>query len=167
MYYAEQSGSESWCAMLSPVVGNHGVLCRTSGCESWFVVLCQRFWIMVSYAEPVIVNHGVVCWDSGCESWWIMLRLCLLIMLYFVEPEFVNYCALLSQWLWIMVCFTEPEVVNHGVLFWVSCCESWCAMLSPVFVNRDVLCWAKWLWIMMCYAEPSGWESWFAMLSQW
>jgi hypothetical protein len=25
MYYAEQNGSESWCAMQSPVVGNHDV----------------------------------------------------------------------------------------------------------------------------------------------
>ena len=83
MYYAEQSGYESWCAMLSPVVGNHGVLCRTSCCESWFVILSQLlcwasgckswfimlnqwFWIMVYHAEPVVVSHGVFYWASSC-----------------------------------------------------------------------------------------------------
>jgi hypothetical protein len=41
-----------------------------------------------------------------------------------------------------MVCYAEPVVVNHGVLFWVSCFESWCVILS------------QWLCIMVCYAEP-------------
>jgi hypothetical protein len=44
---------------------------------------------------------------------------------------------MLSQWLCIVVYHVEPVIVNHGVLFWVSGCESWCAMLS------------QWLWIMV------------------
>jgi hypothetical protein len=67
-------------------VVNHGVLWWVSGCESWFVMLCQRFWIMVSYAEPGVLNHGELCWASGCESWFIIL----------------------IQWLWIMVSYAEP-----------------------------------------------------------
>jgi hypothetical protein len=88
MYYAEQSGCESLYAMLSPVVGNHGVLCQTSGSESWFVMLGQWLWIMVYYTEPLLCimvyhaelvsfNHGELWWTSGYESW----------------------CAMLSQWL--------------------------------------------------------------------
>jgi hypothetical protein len=42
-----------------PVVVNHGVLCRASGCKSWCVLLSQWVGIMVCYAEPVVVNHGV------------------------------------------------------------------------------------------------------------
>jgi hypothetical protein len=87
MYYAGQSGYESWCAMLIPMVGNQGVSCRTSGCESWFVILSQWLWIMVCYAEPVFMYYGVLCWASGCESW----------------------CIILSQWLWIMVCYGKPS----------------------------------------------------------
>jgi hypothetical protein len=60
MCYAKPSGCESKCAMLSPVVGNHNVLCQTSGFESWIVMLSQLFWIMVHYAERVVVNHGVL-----------------------------------------------------------------------------------------------------------
>ena len=59
--------------MLSVVVGNIGVLCRTKGCESWFVMLNQWLWIMVCYAEPVIVNHDVLCCASGYISWCVML----------------------------------------------------------------------------------------------
>ena len=44
-----------------PVVVNHGVLCRASGCESWFVILRQWLGIIGYYAEPVVVNHGLSC----------------------------------------------------------------------------------------------------------
>ena len=62
-----------------------------------------------------------------------------------------------------MVCYAELVVVNHGVLFWASGCESWCAMIDqlvgfvvsyaePVVVNHGEL----WLdsgcescWVMM------------------
>jgi hypothetical protein len=74
---------------------------------------------------------------------------------------------MMDQWLWIMVCYAEQVVVNHGVLCLASDCESWCVMLSPVVVNRDLLCWVKWLWIMMWYTESSGWESWCVMPNQW
>jgi hypothetical protein len=60
-----------------PVVVNQGVVCWTSACDSW----CVMLWIMVSYNEPVGANHGVLLGGSACESW----------------------CALLSQWLCIMV----------------------------------------------------------------
>ena len=64
-----------------------------------------------------------------------------------------------------MLCFTMPMVVNHGVLFWGSSCESWCAIYTePVFVNQGVLKWgsvcesscamlSQWLKIMVCYAR--------------
>ena len=42
-----------------PVVVNHGVLYRASGCKSWCVLLSQWVGIMVCYAEPVVVNHGM------------------------------------------------------------------------------------------------------------
>ena len=133
------SGCELCCAILV----NHGELYWAIGCESWFVMLCQCLWVMVSYvmpggwimvcyAEPVavnhavlylfewFVNHGVQCWASGCESW----------------------CVMLSQWLWIMLSYGQPVVVSHGELCWANGCESWCVMLR------------QWLWIMVCYAEP-------------
>jgi hypothetical protein len=105
--YAEPNSCESCCVILSrvclsygvlcraigykwyeSVVVNHGVLCWTSGCESWcgmltkwlwimvcnaeqvvesfWVMLSQWLWVMVCNAEPVVVNHGVLCWASGC-----------------------------------------------------------------------------------------------------
>ena len=50
-----------------PVVVNHGVLYRASGCESWCVLLSQWLLIMVCIAEQVIVNHGEFYCASGCE----------------------------------------------------------------------------------------------------
>jgi hypothetical protein len=93
-----------------PVVMNHGVLCWSSGCGSWCVMLSLRLWIMVCFDEPVVVNHGVLCWACGCESW----------------------CVMLSQWLWIMLCYAEPVVVNHYVLFWASCCATSSALHSMI-----------------------------------
>ena len=49
-----------------PVVVNHGVLSRASGCESWCVLLSKLLLIMVCIAEQVIVNHGESCCASGC-----------------------------------------------------------------------------------------------------
>jgi hypothetical protein len=84
---------------------NHYALFRTSGCESWCIILSQWLCIMVRYAEPVVVNHGVLFWASGCESW----------------------CVILSQWLWIMVWYAKDSgcdswcimvskvVVNHDI----------------------------------------------------
>jgi hypothetical protein len=86
-----------------------------SGCESWCVMLSQRLWIMVWYAEQVVVNHFEWWWASGCESW----------------------CVMLSQWLWIMVSYDEPVMVNHGVLWWDSGCESWCTMHSQPLVHNN------------------------------
>jgi hypothetical protein len=40
-----------------------------------------------------------------------------------------------------MVCNAEPVVVDHGVLYGVSGCESWCALLN------------QWLLAMLCIAE--------------
>ena len=40
-----------------------------------------------------------------------------------------------------MACYTESVVVNHGVLYRVSGCESWFALLS------------QWLLLMVCIAE--------------
>jgi hypothetical protein len=34
-------------------------------CELWWVMLSQRLWIMVCYAEQVVVNHFGLCWASG------------------------------------------------------------------------------------------------------
>jgi hypothetical protein len=45
---------------IEPVTVNHGLLCYASGCESWWVMLCQRLWIMACYSEPVVVNHDVL-----------------------------------------------------------------------------------------------------------
>jgi hypothetical protein len=55
--------------------------------------------------------------------------------------------------------FTATGSTYHTMIhnLWLSIihrCESWYAMLSPVFVNHGLLCWA------------SGCESWFIMLSQ-
>jgi uncharacterized membrane protein len=63
------SGCESWCAMLSPVVVNQGELLCTSGGESWCSMLRQCLWIMVYFAEPVVVNDGVLCCASGSKLW--------------------------------------------------------------------------------------------------
>ena len=41
-----------------------------------------------------------------------------------------------------MVFYDVPVILNHGVLYQISRCESWCAMLS------------QWLVMMVCYAEP-------------
>jgi hypothetical protein len=198
-----------------PVVVNHGVLYRASGCESWCVLLSQWLWIMVwyaasvvvnyvvlclwimaSYTEQVTMNHGLLYYASGCESWWVMLcQVC------------ESWCVMLSQWLWIMVIYAEPNscesccvilsrlcliygvlcraigykwyepvVGKYGVLCWPSDSESWCVMLSkwlwvivsyaePVVVNHGVQCWAsgcellcvmlnQWLLFMVCYPEP-------------
>ena len=43
-----------------PVVGNHGVLCGVSDCESGCAMLSQWLCIMVCYAEPVVLKHGVL-----------------------------------------------------------------------------------------------------------
>ena len=56
------------------VVVNHGVLCSSSGCESWCVMMSQLLLNMVSYAEKVVLDHGVLCWASGCESCCVMLN---------------------------------------------------------------------------------------------
>ena len=117
--YAEPNSCESCCVILSrlclrygvlcraigykwyePVVVNYGVLCWTSGCESWCAMATKWLWIMVCNAEQVVASHSELCWASDCESW----------------------CVMLSQWLLIMVCLTEPVVVNHGVSYEASCC---------------------------------------------
>jgi hypothetical protein len=114
MGYDEPSGCESYW------------VCRTSGCESWFIMLNRWLWIMVSNAEPVdimfcyagpeVVNHGELWWATGCVYW----------------------CVMLSQLLYTMVCYTELVVLNHAVSFWTSGCELWRFM--PI----------QWLWIMVC-----------------
>jgi hypothetical protein len=149
------------------VVVNHGVLCLASGCESWYVMLSQWLWIMVSYDEPVVVNHGVLWWASVmshcelrwtklvavnhgvfccasvCESWWVILSQWLWIM-----------CTILSQWMWIMTSNAEPVFMNHRELCWASGCESLCVILfhwmwiivryaELVFMNHGELCWAS------------------------
>ena len=91
-----------------PVVVNYGVLCWTSGCESWCVMLSQWLWIIVCYTDPLVMYRGVLWWASGCESW----------------------CVILNQGFWIIVCYAESLVVNHGMLCWVSRCESWCVLLN-------------------------------------
>jgi hypothetical protein len=40
------------------------------------------------------------------------------------------------------VSYDEPVVVSHGVYYWASVFELWCAMLS------------QWLLIMVCNTEP-------------
>ena len=60
-----------------PVVVKYGVLCCTSGRESWRVMLSQWLRFMLCYAKPAVVNNGESCCASGCES----------------------CCAMLSQWL--------------------------------------------------------------------
>ena len=144
--YAEPNSCESCCVILrrlclnygvlcraigytwyEPVVVNSGVLCWTSGYESWCVMLTKWSGIMVCNAAQVDVSHGVLCWDSDCGSFWVML----------------------SKWLWIMLCNAEPVVVNYCVLCWASGCYSWCVIWSqwlwimvwyavPVGLNHDV-----------------------------
>jgi hypothetical protein len=69
------SGCELCCAMLV----NHGELYWASDFESWFAMLCQWFWVMVSYAVPGvwimvcyaehgIVNHAVLYWSVWLNS---------------------------------------------------------------------------------------------------
>jgi hypothetical protein len=89
-------GCELCCAMLV----NHEELYWASGCESWFAMLCQWLWVMLSYAvpgmwimvcnaEPVVVNHGVLCWT---EQLWIILC--------YTEPIVLElWCAMPSHWL--------------------------------------------------------------------
>jgi hypothetical protein len=43
-----------------PVVVNHGVLFRASGCESWCAMRSKGLCIMVCYAELVVENNGVL-----------------------------------------------------------------------------------------------------------
>jgi hypothetical protein len=135
---------------------NHGVLCWTSSCESWCVMLRQTLWIMVWYDEPVAVNHGMWCCAKGCESWCVIHSHWLIIP----HPDSQRLAQHYSPW------HTITVVANHCVLCWASGCESWCVMLS------------QWLWIIGCYYEPvvvnrgviywaSGCESWWVMLSQW
>ena len=57
-----------------PMVVNHGVKYRASGCESWCVLLSQWLFIMVCIAEQVIVNHDECYCASCCESWCVMLN---------------------------------------------------------------------------------------------
>jgi hypothetical protein len=47
------------CEICCTILVNHGALCWAIGCESWFVMLCQWLWVMVSYVVP-----GV--WIMGC-----------------------------------------------------------------------------------------------------
>ena len=132
-----------------PKVVYYGVLYRTCGCQSWYVILSQWMWIMVSFTVPVVVNNDVSCWVSGCE-------LCCAILVNHGEVYWAICCeswfVMLCQWLWvmvnyivtgvrIMVCYAEPVVVNHGLSCCAKGCESWWIMLG------------QWLWIPMCYAE--------------
>jgi hypothetical protein len=45
--------------MLSPAVGNHGVLFRINGCETLLAMLSQWMFIMVYHAESVVMNDDV------------------------------------------------------------------------------------------------------------
>jgi hypothetical protein len=147
---------------IEPVTVNHGLLCYASGCESWWVMLCQV-----------------------CESWCVMLSMWWWIMLCYTAPcGCESWCAMLSQWLWIMVCYTDPVVVNHVCYTEPNSCESCCFILSrlclsygvscpavgyewyeSVVVNYGAFCWtsgleswcgmlSQWLWIMVCYTDP-------------
>jgi hypothetical protein len=130
--------------------------CCASEFESWWAMLSQWLWIMVSYAESVVVNHGEVCWASGL---WIMVCYAVPVVVNHGGLCSANSCeswwALMSQWLIIMVCYAEADVrnhsvnavpvgVNHGELCYASGCESRCAMLR------------QWLWIIVNYAQPVG-----------
>ena len=42
------------------VIGNRGVLCSASGCESWYVMMSQWLCIMVCNTEQMVSNHGVL-----------------------------------------------------------------------------------------------------------
>jgi hypothetical protein len=98
----------------------------------------------------------------------------------------VNHAVLYwFEWLWVMMCNSETVVVNHGVLCWVSGCESWWVMMNqwlrimvcyaePVVVNHGVLCWAsdceswcamlrQWLWIMLSYATNLIHNDWLSI----
>jgi hypothetical protein len=136
-------------ALQQPVVVNHGVLCWTSGCESWCVFMCQWFLIMLHYYHDN--NNGV----RG-------------VVFTTIIPSYRGG----NRWLWIMVCYAEPVVVNHGLLCWASGCELLCVILCQwlwilvyysglVVVNHGVLCWAQWLGIMVCYndSQPLGQHS--------
>ena len=52
---------------------NHGVLYKTSGCESLYAMLSQKWGIMVNYDVPVVVNHDELCCASGCDPLCVML----------------------------------------------------------------------------------------------
>ena len=123
MCYVEQSGCELLCVIslvvigcksYEPVLGNHGVLCWTYGCESWCVMLSKWLWIMVCHAEQVVVNHGVLCWVSGCE-------LCCAMLVNHGELYWASRCEtwfdMLWRWLWVMVSHVVPGV-------WIMMCYS-------------------------------------------
>jgi hypothetical protein len=92
------------------VAVNHGLLCYASGCESWWVMLCQ-----------------------GCESWCVMLSQWLWIMVCYAEPNSCESCCVILSRLCLsygVLCraigykWYEPVVVNYGVLCCTSGCES-------------------------------------------
>jgi hypothetical protein len=134
---------------IEPVTVNHGLLCYASGCESWWVMLCQ-----------------------GCESWCVMLSMWWWIMLCYTDPcGCESWCVMLSQSLWIMVCYTDPVVVNHVCYTEPNSCESCCFILSRLWLSYGVSCrtvgyewyvsgcelWCilldQWSWVMVCNAE--------------
>jgi hypothetical protein len=166
-----------------PVVMHHGVLCWTSGCESWCVIPNQWLWIIVCYAEPVVVNRGVLCWHDHWLSithhdsqslpqlnkpWFtttgsaylaIIYNHLRIVMYYAEKSGCESWCVILGQWLWIMVCYAEPVVVNRGVLWWASGCVSWCVMLSQclriiVFYPLPTMIHKYWLKITHDNSQP-------------
>jgi hypothetical protein len=139
------------CYAVSVVV-NHGELCSASGRESWWAMLSQWLWNIVSYAELSV-------WESWCAmlSQWLWISMlcwtrCVEIMVCYSEPVVgnhgvnavpvvMNHCLLfcasrcepwrciLRQWLWIIMFYSVPVGVTHGELCWTSGCESWCVIL--------------------------------------
>jgi hypothetical protein len=113
-----------------PVVVNHGELCSASGCESWWAMLRQWLWSILSYDE-------LSMWESYCvvlSQWlWIIVLCwtgCVGIMVCYSELVVLIHGEVCwaSGW-WIMVCYVIPVVVNHGESCSTSGCESWCVIL--------------------------------------
>ena len=71
------------CVNAVPVVVNHCLLYCASRCDSWWVLLSQWLWTIVSYAEAVVVKHCELCRDQ-----------CVGIMMCYAEPVGVNHCEL-------------------------------------------------------------------------
>ena len=78
--YAEPEVDSHSVSYWASVV-NHCELCWDSGSESWCAMISKYVGIVVCYSEPMVVNHYMLCWTCGCVSYCGMLSQWVWIML--------------------------------------------------------------------------------------